>query len=377
MSNEQCVPFYLCSDHGLINVDGDHLIDEQRDEAETNEPCPLLEVCCKFGNVLPNQVPKSEASACTIEGNVAMQTPIKCGFRNKNGLEEFGVTENKIDFQAGFGEFPWMVAVLKEVLTHGLKAKKIYGGGSLIHPKVVLTTAHKAVETNELLVRAGEWNTQSENEPQKHEEKKVQSIIVHEHFNRKNLQNDLALLILTDAFELSAFISTICLPQKGSNFDNQRCFASGWGKNKFGKSGVYQHVLKKLELPVIPSSICQKHLSKTRLEVGFILHDGFLCAGNFQTHYYKSLKFFSHLLKSTGGEKGVGLCSGDGGSPLVCSISSNPEYYFQAGVAVGGMGCGIENVPSLLVDVSKYREWIDLKLCGIGIGSSSYTFNQN
>lgn len=284
MSNEKCVPYFLCSDSGTINIDADFLIDEQRDEPQLNKPCARQEMCCKFGNVLLNQVPKPETPVCTLEGNVAMPTPTKCGFRNKNGLGEFGVTENKTEFQAGFGEFPWMVAVLKEVMTHGVETKVFNGGGSLIHPKVVLTIAHIIVETDELLVRAGEWNRQSEDEPQKHEDRNVQNIIKHEHFNRDNLKNDLALLILTDAFELSAFISTICLPPKGLNFDNQRCFASGWGKNKFGFSGMFQRILKRLELPVVPSSTCQKNLSQTRLGNDFILHDGFLCAGNFQTN---------------------------------------------------------------------------------------------
>lgn len=75
-----------------------------------------------------------------------------------------------------------------------------------------------------------------------------------------------------------------------------------------------------------------------------------------------------------GGEKGISFCTGDGGSPLACSIPSNPAHFYQAGVAVGGVGCGSEGVPSLLVDVSKYRDWIDRKLCGLGIDASSYTF---
>lgn len=41
---------------------------------------------------------------------------------------------------------------------------------------------------------------------------------------------------------------------------------------------------------------------------------------------------------STGGEEGVDLCTGDGGSPLVCSIPSDPQRYYQAGVVVGGKG---------------------------------------
>lgn len=68
------------------------------------------------------------------------------------------------------------------------------------------------------------------------------------------------------------------------------------------------------------------------------------------------------------------MCTGDGGSPLVCSIDSDPEHYYQAGMVVGGVGCGEKDVPGFYADISKYRDWIDNKLRGIGIDSESYTF---
>jgi secreted trypsin-like serine protease len=37
--------------------------------------------------------------------------------------------------------------------------------------------------------------------------------------------------------------------------------------------------------------------------------------------------------------------SGDGGGPLVCSTSSKSEHYYQAGIVVGGVGCGAKDVP--------------------------------
>lgn len=75
-----------------------------------------------------------------------------------------------------------------------------------------------------------------------------------------------------------------------------------------------------------------------------------------------------------GGDKDRDLCTGDGGSPLVCSISSKSEHFYQVGVAVGSVGCGRENVPRLFIDVAAYRDWIDEKLSILEIDSSSYTF---
>ena len=53
---------------------------------------------------------------------------------------------------------------------------------------------------------------------------------------------------------------------------------TGWGKDAF-VGGNYQHVLKEVEVPVIPDGVCENNLRRTRLGPGFSLHQGFLCAG--------------------------------------------------------------------------------------------------
>lgn len=48
---------------------------------------------------------------------------------------------------------------------------------------------------------------------------------------------------------------------------------------KTGQAGKYQHVLKKIELPLVPHPTCQNSLRKTRLGQAFRLHESFVCAG--------------------------------------------------------------------------------------------------
>lgn len=116
-----------------------------------------------------------------------------------------------------------------------------------------------------------------------HEDRKVKKVINHEHFARGTLRNDVALVILDEDYVLTPFINVVCLPPSDTNFDNQRCFTGGWGKDRFGRKGIFQNILKKVELQIVPREKCQEQLRKIRLGEDFILHDGFLCAGNLGT----------------------------------------------------------------------------------------------
>jgi len=60
-----------------------------------------------------------------------------CGHWNSAGVG-LGITGLSND-DAQFGEFPWVMAIL---ILEANKSKTYLCGGSLIHPKVVLTAAH-------------------------------------------------------------------------------------------------------------------------------------------------------------------------------------------------------------------------------------------
>lgn len=87
----------------------------------------------------------------------------------------------------------------------------------------------------ELIIRAGEWDTQTRSEPLPHQNRDVSRIIIHPNFKSGNLHNDFAILILSKAVEYAENVDIVCLPDKYDVFDNARCAASGWGKDVFGK----------------------------------------------------------------------------------------------------------------------------------------------
>jgi len=335
----ECVPYYQCQ-NGTIITDGTGLIDIRGGFGSLtpeDSKCPgFLEVCCKDPYFVPPPPPK------------IVYKP-KCGRRNIHGIG--ARIQGFQDGQTQFGEFPHMCAVLHDKQVDGESVNLYKCGGSLIAPGVVLTAAHCFKDFKytpnpyEIKVRCGEWDTQQQIEPYKHEDRNGAAIKIHPEFNPGNLANDFALIFLEEEFKLNFHIDTVCLPPPNQVVvDNTKCFATGWGKNQFGAEGEYQVVLKEVDLHTVGFNTCQDKLRSTRLGKRFRLHDSFLCAG---------------------GDAGKDTCKGDGGSPLVCPVqnqdygANNDITYEQVGIVAWGIGCGEQGIPGVYASVSEAVCWID------------------
>ena len=335
----ECVPYYQCS-NGSIITDGAGLIDIRGGFGNLNpvdSKCPgFLDVCCKNPDFIPPPPPR------------IIYKP-KCGRRNDAGVG--ARIQGFKDGESQFGEWPHMCAVLHDKLSASGESTNLYKcGGSLIAPGLVLTAAHCVndfVSTPAALkIRCGEWDTQKQSEPYKHQDRSGLVVKIHPEFNPKNLANDFALVFLSADFILDFHIDTMCLPQPNEQYNGQVCFATGWGKDKFGADGVYQVVLKEVDLQVVNPIECQDKLRLTRLGKRFNLDNSFMCAG---------------------GLGGKDTCKGDGGSPLVCSRKYDPQTYDQAGIVAWGIGCGQDGTPGVYADVSKAVCWIDSAItCHLG-----------
>ncbi|NXH42486.1 PRS55 protease, partial [Dicaeum eximium] len=143
------------------------------------------------------------------------------------------------------------------------------------------------------------------------EEHNPDSLILHEEFNRTSLQNDIALILLSNPIEFSTEIIPICLPFVWDMDTWQHCWAAGLDSTGAGEGqGLsVSHVLQKTRMKLICREKCLEQIPH--------LVVGMMCAETEQ-----------------GGGGGEG-CQVDSGGPLVCSYWDTMKW-FQVGIISGG-----------------------------------------
>lgn len=288
---------------------------------------------CNYGTVAVGFIIQEDTST---PSNVVKPGHISsCGYRNDNGLVAKNVeTPHNV---AKFGEFPWMVLISHPNGTY-------ICGGSLIAPNVVLTTAHDVIDKipEELSVRAGEWDRESDFEPYRHQNALVKEIICHEDFGRNTLNNDIALLILENSFTLMPNVQPICLPEINTKLDLINCVSSGWGQYKLRGIGADQQILGKVNISVVPHSMYETQMRiNCNAFYSKLNHSSFTCAG---------------------GVRGNEERMRGSGSPLICPDYNDPKRYYQVGIVAWGSGGSAQNVPGLYSNVMYLRNFIIKKL---------------
>ncbi|KAI1241341.1 Serine protease 55, partial [Lamprotornis superbus] len=227
------------------------------------------------------------------------------------------------------GEFPWLVSIQ----SHG----KHICGGTIISALWILTAAHCFVKElpPDLTVAVGGVDL---NLPL--EEHNPDSLILHEEFNRTSLQNDIALILLSNPIEFSKEKIPACLPFVCDMDTWQHCWAAGWEN-----TSTAFHVMQKTQMKLISKEKCLEQIPHL---VGSVMcaetERGGGGGGGGGGRELRQRLIFPLRLREAAALRDLRLDPDvtflllpqvDSGGPLVCSYW-NTMKWFQVGIISGG-----------------------------------------
>ncbi|CAL8117606.1 unnamed protein product [Orchesella dallaii] len=232
---------------------------------------------------------------------------------------------------ASIKDYPWTVG-----LTRGGRP---YCGGSLINNYYVATASHcvDGQTASRISVVVGEQDYNSASDGARPVRIAVSQIIMHERYNNKNIDNDIALLRLAKPVQLGGTNIPVCLPASNQNdFTGETATVAGWGATSQG--GSTSSNLRRVMVPILSNTVCNGGKSRYSGKIT----QNMMCAGLFETG-------------------GKDSCQGDSGGPL---IIENGGRRTLVGIVSWGYGCAQAYAPGVYTRVGRYPEWILSKTRG-------------
>lgn len=237
------------------------------------------------------------------------------------------------------GEYPWQAMLLD-------KDGRFACAGVLIQPTWILTAGHCVTGNGITKVVLGA-HQRTESEESSRQTIPVTQIFHHAGYDSGTLDNDIALIQLSQPALLNDAIATIPIvtpADKTLITAGTIAVVTGWGTTSEG--GTLAAELQEVALPIVNRAACTE-------AYGALLSLNLFCAG-----------------VSSGGKDS---CQGDSGGPLIVPDSGSEQGWKVGGIVSSGNGCARVGYYGLYTKVINYHAWIVQQIASVNAAPPTAT----
>jgi len=250
----------------------------------------------------------------------------RCGIRRQPNQDNRIVGGDR----AGLNEFPWRAALFYRTN----RGFSYFCAGGVLSNNWIVTAAHcaKAAQDNNLdvYIDLGDHDFSTATETY-HQLFEAADVIIHPRYNQDTMDNDIALIQLSQPYEDAPNIAPICLPfnYRGENFNGKTVVASGWGAEKEGQKDTPM-IIRKVDLDVLSTEKCRPY-------------------------FRPRSRITNNMLCTLKPKKDT--CQGDSGG-TIDYMDPETKQYMAIGIVSWGYGCARDNKPGVYTKVTNYLDWM-------------------